>query len=527
ERHLYTNRQEATALWYHDHTMGMTRINCYAGLAGVYLLRDRWDTGLPDNPLGLPAGDHELPLVLMERAFNDDGTLQIRGFKLVPQGSWEGGYVGDIGVVNGVVWPEIRVDRGMYRLRIFNGGSNSVWNLYFSNAMTFWVLGNDGGLLDAPVAVRSLRIAPGERADLLVPFGDLAAGDTVTLNNDEPVPGQSAVIGSVPMTLFCRFRANSALGSRGTVPRTLRGGTNQPPRLPTLGPPRRIRDVTIGQFTDLSRFPPAIMALNNLPFDTEDMERPLQGTVERWNLVNITDDPHPIHIHLVTFQVLGRQALDTNSYLMANPRPEYGSYWAPPADRFLRGSFIPRGEHEAGPKDTVIADAHSVTSILVRWPTADELGFDPDATHMPRHDRGGHGSHPIQGYVWHCHLFDHEDHDMMQPFRLLSDPDAPAHPHDETPIHDAGASEHSEFDAAVHPHDAAADASAAHDETDHPSGHTAFDAGPHPIDHEHDHEPPSEEASSAGCAVRASQRDNGLALTAAALAAAALSRATK
>jgi spore coat protein A len=418
--HVYPNRQEAAALWYHDHAMGITRLNVYAGLASMYLLRDRWDTGRTDNPLGLPAGEFELPLMIQEKIFTADGALNARSTPIVPEGSWEGGGVGDVGLVNGVAWPQLEVAHGLYRFRLINAGSFSVWNLFFSNRMRFWVIGNDGGLLDAPVPVTSVLVAPAERLDLLVDFGGLEPGETVVLCNDEPVPGQAAIIGEVPLRTFCRFRVTSAAGFRGSVPRTLRGDPGQPPRLPAIPRPQRERNLTISQPFEL-RIPPSIMSLNNLTFDSDDIELPRQGAVEQWNLINVTPDPHPIHVHLVNFRILGRQPINTGAFTFFHPQPAVGQRWTPSAERFVSGPLELAAPWEAGQKDTVRTAANAITRIVVRFPTADELGFDPDAAFAapaPGHD-GEHTPEELQGYVWHCHVLDHEDHDMMLRFRTL------------------------------------------------------------------------------------------------------------
>lgn len=440
--HRFPNGQEAATLWYHDHAMAITRVNVYAGLAGMYLLRDRFDTGRVDNPLGLPAGEFEMPLVMQEKIFREDGHLSIRSTRIVPEGSWEGGAVGDVGLVNGMIWPELTVARGLYRFRMINAASYSVWNLHFENHMKFWVIGNDGGLLDAPVPVTSIRVAPGERYDVIVDFSGYDAGQTVELRNDEAPPFQAAVIGAVTMPLLCRFRVSTARGFTGGVPTSLRGGRGPAPIGP-IARPTRIRTVTVSQPYAL-RNPPAIMSLNNLRYSDPDIEMPRPGTVEQWNIVNITPDPHPIHIHLVTFRILSRTPLRTVDYQVANPQPAIGIKWTPDAEGFLAGPANPPAPWEAGWKDTVRVDGGTVTRIIVRFPTAEELGFDPDATfarpadttvpepssehgvdHGPMHQAHNGMDHSVepaadlQGYVWHCHLLDHEDHDMMLKYRIV------------------------------------------------------------------------------------------------------------
>ena len=444
----FPNRQEAGHLWYHDHAMAITRANVYAGLAGQYFLRDRFDTGRPDNPLGLPAGEYEIPLVIQEKIFTDTGAQSLRTTPVVLEGNWEGGGVGDRGLVNGKVWPTMAVGRGLYRFRLINAASFSVWRIFFSNKMRFWVIGSEGGLLDAPVPVTSILVSPAERYDLLVDFSSLAPGESVELCNDLTPPFQALQLGELALRRFCRFTAGAGRGSGATVPSSLRGGRGRPARLPAPARPQRVRRVTVSQPYEL-RLPPAIMSLNNLRYSDPQIEKPREGTVERWDIINITPDPHPIHLHLVMFRVLGRRPLRTVDYQAANPQPPIGTKWTPDPSNFYAGPMRGRLAYEAGWKDTVRAAGGHVTSILVRWPTADELGFDPDAIFSsdPTEDwskpaggrsvepmQSGHGGHhagarvpahgmvkrDLQGYMWHCHILDHEDHDMMLRYRLVT-----------------------------------------------------------------------------------------------------------
>lgn len=437
--HRYPNVHEATQLWYHDHAMGITRLNVYAGLAGLFLLRDEFDSGAADNAWGLPSGEFELPLILQEKRFTADGRQSIRATPLVPQGRWDGGTPGDVGVVNGKIWPELEVARGMYRLRLVNAASFSVWNLFFDNRMRFWVLGMESGLLAAPVPTTNVRLSPGERVDLLVDFGTLEPGAAVELRNDGPPPVSALQRGASAMPLFCRFRVADGRGFTGAVPETLRGAPGQPADLEPVPTPQVRRTVTVMQLPDPSSGS-ALMSLNNLRFGDPDIEMPRQGTAEQWDIVNVSPEPHPIHLHLVNFRVLGRQTIDVTRYTGQYPPPPVGTKWAPPVDAFVTGALTPPEPWEAGPKDTVVADPGTVTRVVAVFPTADALGFDPDATFgagemtMPvPPDRGGgataaHANHgaapaesgPLQGYVWHCHMLEHEDHDMMLGFRTVA-----------------------------------------------------------------------------------------------------------
>ena len=492
--HHFDNRQDAAGLWYHDHAMAITRLNVYGGLAGGYLLRDRYDTGRADNPLGLPAGDFEIPLVLQEKIVRPDGSASMRSTPIVPEGHWEGGAVGDVGLVNGVIWPTADVARGLYRLRMVNAASFSNWMLYLSRPLDMWVIGMEGGLLPAPAKVDRFRLGPGERADVLVDFSALAPGETVELLNAEEAAPQAAQIGAVRLERLMRFRALAARGHSGPVPETLRGGAGQPAALPPIVAAPAVRNVSLSQPSDI-RIPPSMMSLNNLRWSSEQIEMPRQGSVEMWNIVNATPDPHPIHLHLVHFRVLSRQAIDTIAMCLRQPQPPTGIKWTPDPDPYVVGPVRAPEPWETGMKDTVIADPNSVTRVLVRFPTADELGFDPDGTfsatvslpggptgghggqgghgltgHDHDHDHGhggGHGaathggphggthdlaqqtphdahdgaptidrlggdyigsvappaahhrSGTLQGYVWHCHILDHEDHDMMLRYRTV------------------------------------------------------------------------------------------------------------
>lgn len=417
--HSFPGLNEAAGLWYHDHAMSMTRINVYAGLVGTNIVRDQHDSGSADNSLGLPFGEFEVPLVLQEKIMNPDGSMSIRSNITVPQGKWEGGGTGDVGVVNGKIWPTMEVARGLYRFRIVNAGSYSVWNLFLGNRAKFWVIGNDGGLLDAPIQTDSIRLAPAERVDVLVDFGAMQPGELVELRNDEPPPAQAASLGAVPMPLFCQFRVASGRGFVGDVMTMYRGGKGQPALLPAIPAAGSQRTVTVNQPAGGLSLETPMMTLNNLRYTDADIEMPAQGAVEQWNIVNTTLEPHPIHLHLVHFRTLGRAPVDLTAYLRDNPRPDIGAKWAPDVERYVTGPLMAPAAWEAGAKDTVNTYPGTVTRILVRFPTADELGFDPDATFEAVSSHHG-DSAELQGYMWHCHMLDHEDHEMMLRYRLVT-----------------------------------------------------------------------------------------------------------
>ena len=221
-RCTYYNEQRASMIWYHDHALGNTRTNVYAGLAGAYIIRDDQDTGEPDNPLGLPAGPYELPLVLQDKTFNADGSMfyPTQGVTAYhPQ--WVPEFFGDVAVVNAKIWPFVDVEPRRYRLRIVNGSQARVYNLQFANensgrALPFAQIGADGGLLRAPVPMTALLIAPGERADLIIDFaGQRNASFIVTNNARAPYP----MGGRATLNQLLKIRVNQALtGADATTP---------------------------------------------------------------------------------------------------------------------------------------------------------------------------------------------------------------------------------------------------------------------------------------------------------------------
>ncbi len=213
----YPNEQRASTLWYHDHTLGMTRVNVYAGPAGFYLLRG----GPDDRPGVLPGpapalGDrpgtpyYEIPIAIQDRTFGDDGSLfypnsrrlfdgfagpYIPGSDISP--IWNPEFFGDAMVVNGRTWPFLEVEQRRYRFRFLNGCNARFLILRLSNGLPFWQIGSEGGFLPVPVELEQLLLAPAERADVIVDFARVPVGTEVVLLNlgpDEPfgggVPGE-------------------------------------------------------------------------------------------------------------------------------------------------------------------------------------------------------------------------------------------------------------------------------------------------------------------------------------------------
>ena len=420
----YANKQEAAGLWYHDHALGITRLNVYAGLAGGYLLRNPDDPG--DGSV-LPAPPYEVPLVIHDRMFNPDGTFAYPpNMNPSTPRPWAPEFFGDVATVNGKAWPNLDVVRGKYRFRVYNGSNARFYDLKLSTAggaLTFFQIGSDGGLLDAPVRMNRLLLGPGERADLVVDFAGLPAGARVTLTNSARTPfpdGPLAeAVGGMPLRQIMRFTVTGG-GTPWTAPLPKKLRTTPITRLAAhLTATTVRRTMTLVEILDAADAP-VVALLNNRMFHSTDYQSaPIQSdALEQWDLVNLTGDAHPIHLHFTQFQVLNRQRIDADDYVTATYGaeplvPGSGDYAAPginpPAEPFLVGRPKPPPPNERGWKDTVVAMPGEVTRILVPF-GAGAAGGAPLAI----------GSSFTGDYAWHCHILEHEDNDMMQHYRIVS-----------------------------------------------------------------------------------------------------------
>ncbi len=416
----YTNDQRASTLWYHDHALGITRLNVYAGLAGFWILRDDAEDKLglpgPSPRVGDPPGTryYEIPIAIQDRSFWDDGSLRYPSSRAefddykgpyVPASKvppvWNPEFFGDTMMVNGRTWPLLEVEPRLYRFRLLNGCSSRFLILKLDRAsLSFQQIGNEGGLLpDKPLAQTELLLAPAERADVLVDFSSLKEGDEVVLLNlgpDEPYKGPDTPLAAAdPKTtgqvLKLRVVKPTGQGVQGSVPASL------PPVAPlsTALPPR---DLTLSEEMEHTAEIPIAAKLGTPAkgpqgWSASITESVKQGSTEIWRIINLTADAHPIHLHLVSFQVLDRRRFDV-AY-----RDKLEEYWEkggvmPKLDDHLLGTAQAARAWERGYKDTVIANPGEVTRVIA---TFDLSGL----------------------YVWHCHILEHEDNEMMRPFEVV------------------------------------------------------------------------------------------------------------
>lgn len=459
--YTWANDQQAATLWYHDHAFALTRANVYAGLAAFYLVRDEFDTGASGNPLGLPApyGTYEIPLVLQDKSFNLNGTMYY-----APSPAWIPEFFGDVAVINGKAWPNLNVEQAVYRFRIINGASARFFNLNLSNGGVFYQIGTDSGLLDAPVPMTSLLIAPGERADILVDFTTAVVGSTIRLLNNAvtPYPGgkRTRRAGGAPLPELMQFTVNAAAsgGAVTTVPTSLRGGASQPPLITPLSANTAsiARQRYLVLFEVLGPAGPVAVTINIVGFEeslaglnsinSTGAGAVAQNTLEQWNIINLTGDTHPMHIHLVQFQLLNRQSLNTTKYLKDFTAAAGTRAWNTAITQalglnltvpdslntalldptpYLHGLALAPAANEIGWKDTIQCPPGMVTRILVPFGNnaigtagTDDIPFGK-LVNAGNDVYGSFGGLFSGTYVWHCHILDHEENDMMANFDVV------------------------------------------------------------------------------------------------------------
>ncbi len=515
----YPSNQEPGLIWFHDHTLGATRLNVYSGLAGAYLIADLSDPSISQ----LPA---LTPLVIQDRMFDTNGQLFFPAdsaggilWALNPEHPyWVPEFVGDTICVNGKAWPFMPVNEQRYTLLLINGSNARTYSLQLQDLVSgnfgppLWVIGTDGGLLDTPVKIdpaatanNKLFMMPGERYWVIVDFAGFSQG--VVGPNGQPYSGKWIIKNQAPAPYPSGTSPQGATTGRIMQFVVNKGFVADPSYNPASGLPLRqpmirltgapvtkTRQLTLNEIHLMPRmaidpvtglataYPggPEEILVNNTKWDGQRIvgvdennmymmqpidstwptdpagdylsEVPKEGETEIWEIVNTTMDAHPIHTHLAQFQLLNRQNYNTNKYLKAYAAAFPGGYdytlkatvgpglyipaYGPPLNYqsgntralggnpditpYLQGPVQPALPQENGWKDTVMAPPGMVTRFIVRWaqqnlpantaPAAAALPFDPAAL-------GG-------AYVWHCHIVDHEDNEMMRPDMI--DPQAGA-----------------------------------------------------------------------------------------------------
>lgn len=372
----YPNQQRPSLLWYHAHAIGITRLNVYAGLAGAYIIRDPME-----RFLNLPVGRFEIPLLIQDRSFHPDGSLfypsqpnpPVPGVNpsVIPD------FFGETILVNGKVWPYLDVEPRRYRFRIINGSNARFYKMKLSTRQPFYQIGIDGGLLETPIITPEILLAPAERADLIIDFSDYWK-QNILLTNDavSPYP-RGAPVNSQTTGQIMQFRVSKPLSNvdNSVIPAFLSKITWLEESQAQV-----IRNLTLERKTD--RYGRPFLLLDGKRWDDPISEKPKLQDIEVWNLINIANSTHPIHLHLVNFQILSRQQFDVE-------------YYQKTKQVLTTGSKMPPELNERGWKDTVRANPGQITSLITQFG-------------------------PYTGrYVWHCHILEHEDHEMMRPYEVI------------------------------------------------------------------------------------------------------------
>ncbi len=481
--YLYQNTQEPGTLWFHDHALGATRTNVYGGLAGFFFLRSP-----KQEPANLPTGAYEIEMAIQDRQFDTnsqlffpDGTgasAAITNLNGTPPNPtvhpfWIPEFAGDVAVVNGAPWPYFNVEPRRYRLRLLNGSNARFYNLNFQGA-TVYQIGADDNYINTPALVSTVFIAPGERADVIVDFSGVPA-QNITVTNDAPVPFPMGLVpgvdpGQLLMAQIMQFRVSGAPVADSSCNPALGQCTRPQPlvRLTdgngNLSPGVKIdkkRQLVLKEVAGPGG--PLEVLVNNTKWDGTQSpsiaydfangisEQPRVGATEIWEIINLTVDAHPMHTHLVQFQILNRESFNTDpvagypavwaAAFGSGPAPLLpgcvaGSFcpgYGPPldyktknADKALGGNpaigpyllhdATPPSPGESGFKDTAKAMPGQVLRLVVRWtPT--------DTPVVPNTSLAGSNFFPFDptiapGYVWHCHIIDHEDNEMMRPYSV-------------------------------------------------------------------------------------------------------------
>jgi len=430
--YYYPNAQNPTTLWYHDHAMGMTRLNVMSGLAGFYLLKEAPTTTTITTPTAnnfdqyltqhFPYGISEIPIAIQDRTFKTNGELWFPTVGINPtiHPYWMPEFFGNTIMVNGKVWPNLNVTQGWYRFRVLDGSNARFYTLSFSNKMPFTVIGTEGGYLQQAVALNSITIAPGERADILVDFSAVPVGTKIVLTNTAKAPfpgGAAADPQTVGQIMQFTVKATSAANPGAAKP-VLPTGLNPTLPLgafPTLSAPPNTQKITRTLFEVQGPAGPLMVTVNGQVFDGYISETPKNGTTEDWVIVNLTADTHPIHTHLASFQLVSRQPFQAAKYMKdwlainAPNVPPFAVNYIPTSldpTPYLQGKAKPALPNEMGWKDTVQMNPGEVTIIRIRFLQQDGSAYPFDPTQGP-------------GYVWHCHIVDHEDNEMMRPYKVV------------------------------------------------------------------------------------------------------------
>ena len=273
--YTYPNNQSARIQWFHDHAKDLTGKHVYMGLAGMYLIGDSQEAAL-----NLPTGAYDVPVIVQDRQFNTDGTLNYT----LSSSTVRTGFLGDTLLVNGAAQPFFKVGTHKYRLRLLNGSNARYYTFALSSGASITEIGNEAGLFATPIAASSVTLPPAGRADVIVDFSKQAVGTSVVLKNTQGYGSTANVM---------RFDIASAVADTSTIPATMRPYT-----------PLNTNNVTATRTFNISQNN-GVWQFNNLSYDPARIDAKVAlGATEQWTFNNHSGQDHPIHLHDINFQVL-------------------------------------------------------------------------------------------------------------------------------------------------------------------------------------------------------------------------------
>jgi spore coat protein A len=344
-------------------------------LAGLYLIRDQ-----RERLLNLPSGKYEVPLVIQDKTFQKDGSLYYPKQPEPPIAEMETAIVpeffGDTIVVNGKVYPYLEVEPRKYRFRLLNASNARFFRVKLHSGQLMYQIGTDGGFMQHPIGVQEIMLAPAERADVIIDFTNLE-GKHIIMTNDAPAPFPTGDPTDENTGMIMQFKVTLPLSSVDTC--VIPAYIVPFPKINEQSA-SKLRPLTLNHTMD--KYGRELMLLDNKQWDAPITENPKLGSTEIWYLINLTPDTHPIHLHLIHFQILDRRNFDVEKY-----NKEKTIHYTGPAN-------LPEPQ-ERGWKDTVRANPNQVTRIIMKFG-------------------------PFTGlYVWHCHMLEHEDYEMMRPYFII------------------------------------------------------------------------------------------------------------
>lgn len=388
--YTYSNVQHGGNMWYHDHALGLTRVNILAGLFGAYTLRDftlEFKLNLPRGPV------FDRHLMISDRTFNRDGSIYVNRTgnnpNIHPQ--WQPEYFGNVIIVNGKAWPYLVVKPRKYRFRIVNTSNARFYNLALTYGISFIVVGSDSSYLSSPVTTQTILLAPSEGADVIIDFASTTAQDCL-LTNDAPYPFPTGDpvdhLNSKIMkfTIEQEHKCDHNLCQNAEIPKKYL--TSYP--LPTKEDCVDKRFITLYEYESTTGEPTSLL-INAKKFEDPVTETPKVGTTEVWEVINLTEDNHPFHIHLATFQAVKVQelvSLDEFKSCMISKNDAIACN----ITHHATGKLLAIPEYEKTWKNVVKMFPGYITTIVVRFNLLDQNASYPfDATRDP-------------GYVYHCHV---------------------------------------------------------------------------------------------------------------------------